>query len=66
MNRYALSLLNQSFEPGALDGQHSTNIQYAIETIQSKAQQYFLSDPNTHNHNAESNREYNCTPLADK
>jgi len=35
MNRYALSFLNRSFDPEALDGQHSTNIQYAIGNIQS-------------------------------
>jgi hypothetical protein len=33
--RYALSFLNRSFDHEALDGQHSTNIQYAIENIQS-------------------------------
>ncbi len=35
MNRYALSFLNRSFDPEALDGQHSTTIQYSIENIQS-------------------------------
>jgi len=30
-----MSFINLSFDPEALDGQHSTNIQYAIENIQS-------------------------------